>query len=633
MGVTAHRKLSFLTLFAAIAVAMAAPTVAADVERAIALNVDATDVTRGIFRVRETVPITQPGQLVLLYPKWLPGYHAPAGPIDKLGGMTISAQGKSLAWQRDPNDVYAFHVEVPTGATEIAIEFQYLSPVMPQQGRIVTTDDMLALEWHTVVLYPQGNAADHINVAASVSLPQGWSYATSLDAVGPSQGGIRFQPVSLEALVDSPLYAGRHFQRIALDAVENSSRAPSVWLNVFADRAAQLELNPERIAAHRRLVHQADLLFGARPFARYEFIVTLSDRLGGYGLEHRRSSENSISAAYLLDWDRSLAEERTLLPHEYVHSWNGKFRRSAGLLTPHYHAPVSDTMLWMYEGLTEYLGWVLAARSGLRTQQQTLEALAALAAFHAHRAGREWRNLSDTTNDPIIGRNAPLPWPNWQRGGDYYPEGPLFWLDIDTRIRELSKSHRSLDDFVRLFFGQASATAAPSPYDFEAIVAALNQVQPYDWSAHLRQRLTSHESPLDGLERGGWELTYRTEQTAYGVAVDGKAGATDFNYSLGFTVGQDAVLREVLWGSPAYESGLVIGTRLVAVDGIACEVDELKRAISVARDAQRPIELLVQNGNRYRTVRIDYRGGLRFPHLQRIAATSDVLGRIFAARR
>jgi predicted metalloprotease with PDZ domain len=350
-------------------------------------------------------------------------------------------------------------------------------------------------------------------------------------------------------------------------------------------------------------------------------------------LEHRHSSENSISATYLLDWDRSLAEERTLLPHEYVHSWNGKFRRSAGLMTPHYHAPVSDTMLWMYEGLTEYLGWVLTARAGLRTQEQTLQALAALAAFHEHRAGRAWRDLADTTNDPIIGRNAPLPWPNWQRGGDYYPEGPLFWLHIDTQIRELSKSKRSLDDFVKLFFAQASPAVTASPYDFAAVVAALNEVQSYDWSTHLKQQLTSREPPLGGLRRGGWELVYRNEQSAYGLAIDGKAGAADLSYSLGFNIGHDGVLREVLWGSPAYDAGLVIGTRLIAVDGIAYDVDVLKGAIATANISALPIELLVLNGKRYRTVRIDYRGGLRFPHLQRTASAPELLSRIFNERR
>lgn len=627
-----HRRSSLLAMLAWVAI-VAMPAVAADSPRAITLEVDATDVTRGIFQVKQIVPVERSGPLVLLYPKWLPGYHAPAGPIDKLGGLTIAAGDRQLQWRRDPNDVFAFHIDVPEGVTELTLQFQYLSPVTPQQGRVVATEDMLALEWLTVVLYPQGPVADRIDIAASVALPPDWSFATSLEPLAPTGESIRFQTVSLETLIDSPLYAGRYSRRVALDGEQRASRPPSVWLTVFSDRPTQLDLNPQRVAEHRRLVQQADLLFGTRPFSRYEFLVTLSDRLGGYGLEHRRSSENSISATYLTDWERSVAEERTLLPHEYVHSWNGKYRRSAGLATPHYHAPVNDTMLWMYEGLTEYLGWVLTARSGLRTQQQTIEALAALAAFHEHRAGRAWRSLADTTNDPLIGRNAPLPWPNWQRGGDYYPEGPLFWLDIDTRIRELSKSRRSLDDFARLFFSKASASAAMDAYDFDAIVTALNQVQPYDWSTHLKQRLTSREAPLDGIERGGWELVYRGEQSNYGVAVDGKAAATDFSYSLGFLVGQDGALREVLWGSPAYDAKLTIGTRLIAVNGIAYDATELKAAIATAKSASESVELLVLNGTRYRTVAIDYRGGLRFPHLQRKAGAPDLLEGIFSERR
>jgi predicted metalloprotease with PDZ domain len=594
---------------------------------AILLTVDATDVNRGIFQVRETVPVARAGRLVLRYPKWLPGYHAPAGPIDKLGGLKMSAHGRPLSWTRDPADVYAFHVEVPAGVRAVELNFQYLSPVTPQQGRVVMTADILALEWHTVVLYPPGRA-DRIDVVPRVILPSGWRYATSLEVSNGDGTAISFQPVKLDVLVDSPLYAGRNSQRVDLD-VDGESR---VWLNLFADRPAQLDLSEAQVNAYRNLVRQADRLFGARPFPRYEFLVTLSNRLGGYGLEHRRSSENSISAGYLLEWDRSAAEERTLLPHEYVHSWNAKFRRSAGLMTPDLHTPVNDTMLWMYEGLSEYWGMVLTARSGLRTQQQALDALAALAAFAEHRTGRNWRSLSDTTHDPIIGRNAPLPWPNWQRGGDYYPEGPMLWLDIDTRIRELSGSRRSLDDFALLFFGKATATGATIPYDFQDVVAALNQVQPHDWSALLKRRLTGSEAPLDGLRRGGWRLIYKSESSGFAAATDSRSGIADFAFSLGFKVGPDGVLQDVMWGSPAFDAGLTIGTRLMAIDGVAYSGDELKRAVDAASKRAQPLTLLVMHGDRYRTVEIDYRGGLRYPHLERLPEAPDLLGAIFAPR-
>jgi predicted metalloprotease with PDZ domain len=607
--------------------AVALPVDAASDSRAILLEVDATDVNRAIFRVRQTVPVSRAGRLVLLYPKWLPGYHAPAGPIDKLGGLTIKARGKELTWRRDPADVFAFEVDVPTGVDAIDLDFQFLSPAIPAQGRVVMTSEMLALEWPTVVLYPRGRV-DRIQVMPSVKLPAGWSHATSLKVRNATDATIEFQPVSLEVLIDSPLYAGRNVRRVDLD----SSGESAVWLNIFADRASQIDLPDDRISAYRKLVSQADLLFGARPFARYEFLVTLSDQLGGYGLEHRRSSENSISATHLLDWDRSVGSERVLLPHEYVHSWNAKFRRSTGLMTQEFHEPVSDTMLWMYEGLTEYWGWVLAVRSGLRSQQQTFEALATLAAFAEHRAGRQWRNLADTTSDPLIGRNAPLPWPSWQRGGDYYPEGPLLWLDVDTKIRELSGSKRSLDDFARLFFGMATPARPTLPYTFDAVIAALNEVQPYDWVGLLRRRIDGHEVPLDGLERGGWRLTYDKTQSSFDAAVEGQSGTVDCMYSLGFVVGRDGVLQEVAWGGPAFDAGLSIGTRLVAVNDVAYDGDALKRAIDAATGGVRAIRLLVQKGDRYRTVEIRYGGGLRYPHLERIEGATDHLGAIFTAR-
>lgn len=590
----------------------------------IQLHVDASDVTRGIFRVNESISVNRPGRLVLLYPKWLPGYHAPAGPIEKLGGLTVSAQGKPLSWRRDPGDAYAFQIEVPRGIRSIDLQFQYLSAVTPQQGRVVTTPEMLALEWHTVVLYPRGTPSDRIDVASSVKLPTEWRFATSLVAAQTADEIVRFRPVTLRELIDSPLYAGRALHRFDLDPGRSQ-----VHLNVLADRPAQIAMPEDRLSQHRKLVEQADKLFGARPFDRYEFLVTLSDRLGGYGLEHRRSSENSISARYLLDWEQSVDAERTLLPHEYVHSWNGKFRLAKGLHTVDYHTPVGDTMLWLYEGLTEYWGFVLAARAGLRSQQQTLDSLATLAAAAEHRAGRSWRNLADTLYDPIIGRNAPLPWPNWQRGGDYYPEGPLLWLDIDTRIRELSNGARSLDDFARRFFGMAAAGSEPQVYDFDAVVTALNAVQPYDWASLLTAHLTGHNAPLGGIERGGWRLVYRDTQSAFGAALEAKAGGPDLSYSLGFAVGSGALLVNVQWGSPAFEAGLTIGTQLVAVDNVPYQADELKRAVATAT-AGRPLSLLVLHADRYREIQMQYQGGLRYPHLERTDTSHDRLGKILA---
>lgn len=602
-----------------------APPAAIARHETIELRVDATDVQRGIFRVRERIPLTKPGRLTLLYPKWLPGYHAPAGPIDKLAGLVMTAGTTRLQWSRDPRNVFAFHVDVPEGADSITLEFQFLSPTTPQQGRIAMTPDMLALEWHSVLLYPQGEAASLIRVAPMVRLPDEWRFATSLNR-GETGAWQHFAPVSLATLVDSPLYAGRHFRRFALDP---DSRSP-VHLNVMADSPEQIALDPARLAAHRRLVEQADRLFGSRPFERYEFLVTLSDRLGGYGLEHRGSSENSIAAESFLRWDR-FPSDRLLLPHEYVHSWNGKLRRADALLTEDFHQPVSNELLWVYEGLTAYWALVLAARSGLRSPDQARQDLAELAARAEHRAGRSWRPLADTLNDPIIGRNAPLPWPNWQRGGDYYSEGPLLWLDVDTRIRELSGERRSLDDFARAFF-RGNSRSAPRGYDLDDIVEALDAVQPYDWRSHLTGLLNAREAPLDGIVRGGGRLIYTAVQNDVAAAVEQQDGRLDLSYSLGAVVAGDGTLSEVLWDSPAFAAGLTAGTGIVSVNGAPFTHSALRSAIAAAAERDLPIRLHVANAGHERTVAIPYRGGLRYPRITRAEDTRDRLAEILAPR-
>ncbi|MFT4045146.1 MAG: hypothetical protein QM661_00445 [Solimonas sp.] len=594
------------------------------------LYVDATDLDRHIFRVHETVPVEGGRRLTLLYPQWLPGNHSPSGRIDALAGLTISAAGRRLEWTRDVVDVYAFHVDVPTGADALDLDFQFVSATDASQGRIVMTPAMLNVQWNSLALYPAGWYASRIPVEASVRLPNGWGYGTALETALRDGSTATFKPVPFDTLVDSPMFAGRWFRQVDLDP---GAKKP-IRLNLIADRPELLDATSAQIDAHRRLVRQADSLFGSRHYDHYDFLVALSDQIGGIGLEHHRSSENRVAPKYFLDWDKSSAG-RDLLAHEYAHSWNGKFRRPADLWTPNFNVPMRDSLLWVYEGQTQYWGYVLAARSGLLSREQTLDALALSAAVYDQRVARQWRALQDTTNDPIIAQRRPLPWRSWQRSEDYYAEGMLVWLEADTLIREKSGGQRSLDDFAKRFFGVADGRWVPLTYQFDDVVAALNAVQPYDWASFLRQRLDEHAdgAPLTGFARGGYELVYTDKASEFFKNSEKLRKVVDLSYSLGFTVtAKDGKLGEVIWDSPAFKAGLSVGVQLIAINGDAYDADRLKEALIAAQSAGEPLELLVRDGDRYRTVAIDYHGGPRYPSLQRIKNVPARLDAILAPR-
>lgn len=595
----------------------------------ITLAVDATDVTRGIFRVKETIPAQQ-GPLTLLYPEWLPGNHAPRGPIDKVAGLVITAGGKTLPWRRDPLNVFAYHVDVPAGATAVEANFQFVSPVTTAQGRIVTTPVMLNLQWNQVALYPAGYDAGRIPFAASVTLPEGWKHASGLDVKSSEGATTTFETIDFASLVDSPMFAGQFYREFDLDP---GARAP-FRLAVVADREDQLAATDEQIALHRALVKQTYKVFGPGRYSHYTQLLALSETLGGIGLEHLRSNEIRREGSYFTEWKDS-AVGRDVFAHELAHSWNGKWRRPAGLATPNFDEPMQNYLLWVYEGQTQYWGYVLSARSGLMTKEQTIEALALTAATYDNRKGRSWRSLDDTVHEPIISARRPEPWRNWQRPEDYYSEGQLIWLDADTLIRERTGGRKSLDDFAKIFFRAPETGLSISPYDFDEVVAALNAVTPYDWAAFLRKRVdeAGNPAPLDGLARGGWKLVYAETRTDWQKAAEKRAKNADFMYSIGFIVGEDKKLTEVMWDGPAFNAGLTTNTELLAVNGVAYDAEGLRRAITSAKADGKPIELLIKNGDRFRTVSIPYTGGLRYPRLERIAGTPDRLSQILAPRR
>ncbi len=590
----------------------------------IALAVDATDLDRHIFRVHETIPVTG-GPVTLLYPKWLPGHHSPVGPLPELAGLIIHADGQRVEWVRDIADVYAFHVTPPAGAKTLELDFQFLSAVQPDEGRVVMTPEMLNLQWDSMSLYPAGYFTRRIPVEAKVTLPEGWGFGSALEITSQSGAVTAFKTTPYETLVDSPIFAGRYFKRLDLDP----GAATPVHLNVVADRPDSLEIKPEALAAHRALIQQAYKLYGSHHYDHYDFLLSLTDRMGGIGLEHHRSSEDGLSPSYFTDWDKGVAGH-DLLPHEYTHSWNGKFRRPADLWTPNYDVAMQNTLLWVYEGQTQYWGYVLAARSGLMTAAQARDAIALTAATYDNTPGRQWKALQDTTNDPVIAERRPIPWRSWQRSEDYYSEGQLIWLDVDTLIRERSQGKRSLDDFAKGFFGVDDGSFADLQYTFDDVVKALNAVQPYDWAAFLRTRLDEHAAgaPLDGLARGGYRLVYTDTPSDYQKQAMSARHANDLTFSLGVVIGREDVLTSVLWDGPAFKAGLTLGAKLIAVDGIAYDAERLKAAITAAKTSHAPIALLVKAGDRYRTVEIAYAGGLRYPHLERAGggvASLDVI--------
>ena len=594
----------------------------------IALTVDATDTARRVFHVRQSIPVA-PGPLTLLFPKWIPGKHRADGPIHKLAGLKIRGNGRSIAWTRDPNEVFAFMLEVPDGVAALDVEFDMLTPTSEAQGRVVMTQDMLNLQWNTVALYPANHVANRIRFAPTLVLPQGWQAGTALELKARSGDTLRYGEVDFETLQDSPVYAGRHFRRIDLDP---GAKRP-VHLDIVADAPRYLEASDAQIKAHRALVQQAYKLFDSRHFDHYDFLFSLSDRMGGNGLEHHRSSENGVQPGYFTDWDMHGAA-RDLLPHEFVHSWNGKFRRPEGLSTPNFQVPMRDSLLWVYEGQTQYWGMVLAARSGLWSKDDALAQLAMIASIYAtDRPGLDWRSVQDTTYDPIISMRRPQPWRSYQMSEDYYNAGALVWLAVDAKLRELSKGRRSLDDFAQAFFGIDDGSWQVQPYDFDDVVVALDGVADFDWAGFLRARVDANAAPLDGLEAAGWRLIYTDTPSEFQKALLAQRKLVDQTASIGLTVRlEDAVVASVRWDGPAFDAGVTEGATVLAVNGYAFDPVLLDDAIKDAQADGSPIELVIKHGEVVKTVSIDYRDGLKYPHLERVTGREDRLSEILKAR-
>ena len=596
----------------------------------VTLKVDAREAPRRIFHARLTFPVSA-GPFTLYYPKWLPGNHRPTGPIANVTGVRFSAGGQMIPWNRDDVDMYAFHVNVPAGASTLEASFDYVTPSHgPGRFDPVSTDQLMILNWNVVLLYPAGKPARDFTYNVRLELPTGWKFGTALPVAGQHGNSVTFAPAPLNTLVDSPLLAGANYRAVPLP----TAGAPPQELDIAADSAAALEIPAQSVADYSRLMAEAGALFGAHHYRDYHFLLTLSDVEPPNGLEHHESSDDRAPERTLIDPNlRKLMAG--LLPHEFVHSWNGKYRRPAGLATPDYQQPMKGELLWIYEGLTTYLSEVLTARSGLYTPEQFREQLALTASEMSHRSGRIWRPLEDTAVSAQMLYEAPQEWTAWRRSADFYPESELIWLEVDTIIRKQSKGRRSLDDFCRAFEGPPSGPPEMKPYTLDDVVAALNQIAPYDWRGFFQARVfaVAPDAPLGGIERGGWHLVYNDTPNELLQAGEKFAHGMDLSSSIGMVIRQEkhedeGTIVDVIPGMAAAAAGIAPGMKLVAVNGRKWSPEVLLAALK----ARAPLQLLVENIGYYKTYTLNYADGPRFPHLEQNQGQADVLSEIIKAK-
>lgn len=592
--------------------------------------VDLSGAPKKVFRVHETIPV-KPGPLTLYYPKWIPGEHAPSGPIQNVAGFVIKANGKQLPWRRDLREMYAVHLEVPAGVSQLDLSFEFLSPGRGGEfgASASSTPNLVDIEFNQTAFYPGGYYSRQITIQPSVTLPAGWKFATAMQVASQSGDTTQFKPLTFNNLVDSPLIAGVHFNRVDLDP---GAKVP-VHLNVVGDAGADVKLTAKQLAGQRAVVQQTLKLFGSHHYQHYDFLLTLSDHTGHFGLEHHQSSDDRLPADFFTDAATHTAAA-SLMPHEYVHSWNGKFRRPADLWTATFDQPMQDDLLWVYEGLTDYWCGVLTARSGLWTPALYRDSMASMAAAMSARAGRSWRSMQDTADAAPLTYFGGGGWANWRRGTDFYPEGQLLWLDVDTQIRALSGNKHSLDDFAHAFYGMDNGSDITRTYTFDDVVKTLNQVQPYDWAKFLHSRLdyTGDTLPEHGIERGGWKLVYTDKPNELDKDMAKLRHGLNLAYSIGLSASSKGDIYDVQWGGAAFNAGLVPGFTIVAVDGKDFSPERIKDAITAAKGDQAPITLLVKNVDIYSTIKIDYHGGLKYPHLVR-ASGKDLLDNITTARK
>ncbi len=608
------RSVVFLTSILALAAS------AGLAEEAISVTVDATKTQQKLLHIELVVPV-KPGPLTLYYPKWIPGEHGPDGPIANLTGLKFAADGKTIPWQRDLLDVFTFHLEIPRGVSHLNATYDYIEP-----DGVSATDKLLVLEWNEVVLYPADIPAEKLTYEGKLLLPDAWKFGTPLPVEKESGNRVSFKPISLDLLVDSPVIAGEFYRMIDLTPPGESIHHE---IDMVADSEAALNMSPENQKGMINLVAESGKLFGARHYRDYHFLLTLSDHVAHFGLEHHECNDSRLPERALL-LPSSGMSLGGLLAHEFAHSWNGKFRRPADLTVPYYEQPMKTDLLWGYEGLTDYLGPMLAARSGLWAPEQYRESIAGIAAaLGPGRPGRTWRPLLDTAvGEPGLGFGRGG-WLNWRRGTDYYDEGDLLWLEVATIIHRESGGKKSIDDFCQAFHGGPNNGPEVKTYTFDDLVKLLNALAPFDWAAFFHSRLnsTAAEAPVGGIENGGWKVTFSGEPSK----LEGRRNPSDA-YSIGLHVGSDGMVTDAIVGSPAFEAGISSQMKIIGVNGRVFTQDLLSEAIKAAKDTSKPITLLVVVDDYFRTCTINYHGGARYPHLVRDNDRPDYLDELIKPR-
>jgi predicted metalloprotease with PDZ domain len=567
-----------------------------------------------------------PGPLTLFYCKWMPADHSPDGPIANLTGLKFSANGKKISWRRDLDDMYAIHLEVPPGSASISAHLDFLlsAPGPTIDFADSSSSKLMIVMWHEVLLYPKGRPANQIMFDPTLRLPDGWKFNTSLPVASQSGNTVTFAPVPLDLLVDSPVQSGEFMRVIPL----NPGEKPLHEVDVAADERWALDLAATLIESYKRLVAEASALYQSHHYRDYHFLLTLSDNVLPLGQEHHESSDDRVPEHTLADPNgRLLAAD--LFPHEFTHSWNGQFRRPVGLATPDFQQPMRGELLWVYEGLTDYLGTVLAARSGLRTPEQTREEIASIASMLDHRAGRSWRSLQDTADSAQVLYFSPAEWASYRRGTDFYRESVLLWLEVDVTLRKLTQDKRSMNDFCRIFYGGPDGAPVIKTYTFEDIVSTLSGLAPYDWRTFLRERLDSNDhAPLGGIAGGGWELVYTDTPNEILSAQQSVSGGSNFTSSLGLVVKSDGTIQDVIPGMPAELAGLSPYMKIIGIGDRQFSMEEMNRVVENSKSGPGALAIVVSNTGTTERHEISYRGGLRGPHLKRSEGAPDYLEEI-----
>jgi predicted metalloprotease with PDZ domain len=590
-------------------------------QNAIRVSIDASEAAKNIVHVKETLA-AKSGTFDLFYPKWIPGEHSPTGTINDVVNLYFLGDGKPLKWRRDDVEMFAFHVTVPPGTKQIELNFDDVS-----QPGTVATANLARIKWNRLMMYPRGVKSDLIKVSASMHYPTSWKYSTALPVAAESTGTVNFGEVNLTTLVDSPAIIGRYFVKVPLSGGE----APAE-IDIAGETADSIKFKPETLAGWKNLITQANLAFGAHHYKSYKFLLTLSDNGGDEGLEHHESSEDGTGEKALTN-ELELLDLGDLLGHEYTHSWNGKYRRPASLTTPDFEQPMYGDLLWVYEGLTQYMGHVLPARSGLWTVEMFRESVAETYASMDTQTGRRWRPLVDTATAVQFTYSSPRAWMNERRRVDYYDEGSLVWLDADVLIRQKSGGTLSLDDFFHKFHGGQSGTPRVVTYDLNEIVRTLNSVLPYDWQTFFIDRVynINKNAPMGGTTNGGWHLVFNDTPNLQDQ-VDFRNGGANLMYSIGIIVNNEGEVRDINPDLAAAKSGLAPGIVIKKVNGEDFSIENMRKAVAATKNGASEIILAAKNGSETGTYKLSYSGGEKYPHLERDASKPDYLSAIALPR-